>query len=196
MSDKTRKLTQTAMLSAVATVLMFLDFNVPLMPSFIKLDISELPALLAAFGLGPIYGVAVCLVKNLFNLLRTTTGGVGELCNFLLGVFFILPAGLCYKWLHNRKGALIGSLIGSVVMAIMSVPLNYYIVYPIYANFYPIEAIIGLYQAIRPSVNGLMECLLIFNMPFTFFKGLLDVLICFLIYKPLSIVFFKHKKTA
>lgn len=71
-------------------------------------------------------------------------------------------------------------------MAVLSVPLNYYLTYPIYTQFMPIDAILSLYQAIRPSVNGLLDALVTFNMPFTFFKGLLDVFLCFLIYKPLS----------
>lgn len=188
---KTHKLVVTAMLSAVAAVLMFLEFSVPIMPSFIKLDISELPALLASFSLGPIYGVAVCLVKNLVNLTHTSTGGVGELCNFLMGVTFVVPAGLLYQKLKSRKGALIGSLIGSVIMAVVSVPLNYFITYPIYTLFMPMEGIIGAYQLILPFVDNLLQCLLIFNMPFTFVKGMLVVLITFLIYKPLSPILHK-----
>ena len=184
--SKTHKLVVTAMLSAVAAILMFLEFSVPIMPSFIKLDISELPALLASFSLGPVYGMAVCLVKNLVNLTHTSTGGVGELCNFLMGVTFVVPAGLLYRKMKNRKGALLGSLIGAVIMAVVSVPLNYFITYPIYSVFMPMEGIIGTYQLILPFVDNLLECLLIFNMPFTFVKGILDVLLAFLIYKPLS----------
>ena len=184
--SKTHKLVVTAMLSAVAAILMFLEFSVPIMPSFIKLDISELPALLASFSLGPVYGMAVCLVKNLVNLTHTGTGGVGELCNFLMGVTFVVPAGLLYRKMKNRKGALLGSLIGAVIMAVVSVPLNYFITYPIYSVFMPMEGIIGMYQLILPFVDNLLECLLIFNMPFTFVKGMLDVLLAFLIYKPLS----------
>lgn len=184
--SKTHKLVVTAMLSAVAAILMFLEFSVPIMPSFIKLDISELPALLASFSLGPVYGMAVCLVKNLVNLTHTSTGGVGELCNFLMGVTFVVPAGLLYRKMKNRKGALLGSLIGAVIMAVVSVPLNYFITYPIYSVFMPMEGIIGMYQLILPFVDNLLECLLIFNMPFTFVKGMLDVLLAFLIYKPLS----------
>ena len=177
---------ETAMLSAIAFVLMFLDFAVPFMPSFVKMDVSELPALLAAFALGPVYGVVVCLVKNLLHLLITTTGGAGELCNFLLGACFILPAGLVYQKLKSRKGALLGAIVGAVVMGLLSIPLNYYITYPIYTNFMPIDAILELYRAIRPSANGLLECLVTFNAPFTLLKGLLDVALCLLIYKPLS----------
>ena len=176
-----------AMLSAIAFGLMFLDFPIPfLIPSFVQMDVSELPALLASFSLGPLYGVAVCLVKNLIHLLITTTGGAGELCNFLLGACFVFPAGLIYQKLKARKGALLGALVGAVIMGLLSIPLNYYISYPIYANFMPIDAILNMYQEIRPGVDGLLECLIIFNAPFTLLKGLLCTLLCFLIYKPLS----------
>lgn len=182
----THKLTVAAMLSAAAAVLMFIDFPVPVMPGFIKLDVSELPALLASFSLGPVFGVVVCLLKNLINLVRTSTAGVGELCNFLLGAVFVFTAGLVYHKMRSRKGALIGSLVGAFVMAALSLPINYYITYPFYANFMPMETIIGMYSAIFPVVHNLFDCLLIFNVPFTFFKGLLDVGLTFLIYKSLS----------
>ena len=148
--------------------------------------ITELPALLASFSLGPVYGVMVCLVKNLIHLTITSTGGAGELCNFLLGACFVFPAGLIYRLHKSRKTAILGALIGAVIMALLSIPLNYYVTYPIYANFMPIDTIISMYQAIRPSVNGLLECLIVFNAPFTLLKGLLVAAICFLVYKPLS----------
>ncbi|MEA4895023.1 MAG: ECF transporter S component [Oscillospiraceae bacterium] len=182
----THKMTVTAMLSAAAAVLMFIDFPIPIMPNFIKLDVSELPALLASFSLGPVYGIVVCLIKNIVNLVRSSTSGVGEFCNFLLGAVFVFTAGLAYKKMKSRKGALIGSVIGAVAMAALSYPINYYITYPIYANFIPMEGIIGMYQAILPGVKTLSDCLLVFNVPFTFVKGLLDVAITFLIYKKLS----------
>ena len=180
--SKTRKLSVTAMLAAVATVLMFLDFSIPIVPSFIKLDVSELPALLAAYSLGPVSGVAVCLIKNLFNLLfHGSTGGVGELCNFLLGA-------LMYQYKKNRKMAFLGALIGAAVMALFSLPLNYFVTYPMYVNVYglPMEAILGMYNAILPGTDSLLKALVIFNLPFTFFKGMLDVALTFLVYKPLS----------
>lgn len=185
-----RPLVVTAMLSAVAFVLMFLEFPIPIMPPFIKLDISDLPPLLASFALGPVYGVVAEFLKNLLHILiqGTSTAYVGELFNFLCGSFMCFAAGLIYDLKRNRSGALLASLAGCAIMALVSVPLNYFIVYPAYEVFYhlPMDAIIGMYQVILPSVDGLWDCLLIFNLPFTFCKGLIDVLICFLIYKPLS----------
>lgn len=185
-SQKIRFVVMTGVLGAVATVLMMLSFSVPFMPSFIKLDFSELPALIATFSMGPLSGVLVCLIKNLINLTMTTTGGVGELSNFLLGVCLVLPAGLVYYFRRNRRAAFWGALAGSLMMGLMSLPLNYFVTYPIYMKILPVEAIIGMYQAIFPGVDGLFSCLLIFNVPFTFLKGFLDTLLTFLIYKHIS----------
>ena len=189
--NTTHNLTVAAMLSAVAFILMFIEFPIPaLIPAFVKLDISDLPELLAAFSLGPIYGVIVTLLKNvLFSVLHGTSSAyVGELFNFIMGSVFSFTAGFIYQKKKSRKNALIGALVGALLMAVLSVPLNYFVVYPAYVVCYhlPLEAIIGMYQAINPSVDGLLTCLITFNFPFTLFKGLLDAALCFLIYKPLS----------
>lgn len=185
-SQNVRFIVMTGVLSAMAAVLMMLSFSVPFMPSFIKMDLSELPALIASFSMGPISGVMVCLIKNLINLPMTTTGGVGELSNFLLGVCLVLPAGLVYRFRKNRRAAFLAALAGSAIMGLASLPLNYFLTYPIYAKILPIEAIVGMYQAIFPGVDGLFSCLLIFNVPYTFLKGLIDTLLTFVLYKRIS----------
>lgn len=181
-----RYMTVTAMLSAVAFILMFLDFSVPFMPEFIKMDLSELPALIGSFAMGPACGVMICLIKNLLHLLITTTGGVGELSNFILGVAFVLPAGLIYRYKKSRKNALLGSLLGAVVMGAISVVSNYFLVYPVYYNFLPEDMVLSAYQVILPSMQNILQCLICFNMPFTIVKGLFSVVITFLIYKQIS----------
>lgn len=183
-----RWLAVTAILGAVAAVLMMLSISVPLIPSFVKLDFSELPALIASFALGPVSGVVVCLLKNLVNLPTSYSAGIGELCNFLLGVAFVVPAGLFYKFKKDRWGALWGSLLGALVMAIASFPINYCITYPFYiqSGIMSLDAILDAYQLILPSVETLPQALWIFNAPFTFFKALCDVAITFLVYKHLS----------
>jgi len=184
-SANVRKITVTAVLAAVATVLMFISFNIPVMPSFIKLDLSELPALIASLTLGPVSGIAVCFVKNLVNLLFSTTGGVGELSNFILGSAFVLPAGILFKKYKSRKSVLIGSTLGAALMAVIGLFSNFFIIYPIYTAFLPMEAIMGMYQALNPNVETLWQALITFNLPFTFFKGMISTIIAFLIYKKL-----------
>lgn len=186
-TQKIRILTVTAILGAVAAVLQLLEFAIPIVPSFIKMDFSDFPALLASFALGPWSGVGVCLIKNLVKLLTTSSAGVGELSNFLLGCLMVVPAGLIYKRKKTRKAALIGTLIGVVCMTGMSLLTNYYIVYPVYAALImPMDLILQAYQAILPRVTTLWQALLIFNAPFTFVKGMLSVLLTFLTYKSLS----------
>ena len=193
-AQKTHHITVAALLSAVAAVLQFVEFSIPIMPAFVKLDISDLPALLGTFSLGPVYGAAIQLVKNLLHLPFGSSAGVGELSNFLLGATFAFVAGIIYKTHKQRSGALWGSLAGAAAMALISLPLNYFIVYPAYVVLYglPLDAIVGMYQEILgtvaqvPTGNALFNCLLVFNVPFTLCKGLLDVALCFLIYKPLS----------
>lgn len=181
-----RTMASVAMLAAVSFVLMLFDFSVPLMPGFIKMDLSELPALVGSFALGPVAGVMVCLVKNILHLFVSSTGGVGELSNFVLGAVFVSVAGVIYKKKKSRKGAFVGALVGAVSMAVVSVFSNYYVVYPVYTAFMPMEGILAAYKAIYSGIDNLWQALLIFNMPFTFIKGMAVTAVSFVIYKKIA----------
>lgn len=186
-NKKVRYAAVVGIMSAIAVVLQFLEFPIPLVPSFIKFDFSDLPGLITAFALGPVAGVLVSLIKNVIHLLVTQSGGVGELANFMIAAVFTLTAGLIYKFNKTRSGALIASLCASALSAVSCIFTNYYIIYPIYYKIaMPKEAILGMYQAILPSVDSILKSLLIFNVPFTFVKGLIISLICFIVYKKLS----------
>lgn len=183
------KISLCGILGALGFVLMLLEFPLPfIIPSFIKLDFSEIPALISAFAYGPLYGVLVCLIKNLLHLFVTSSAGVGELSNFVLGVIFVGAAGLVYKKIHSRKGALIGSVMGAFIMALISIFTNYFIVYPAFSVLYGLsmDTILGMYKALLSSVDNLFEALIIFNLPFNLAKGILDAAICFIIYKKIS----------
>ena len=182
-----RYIAVTAMLGALSFVLQLFEFPLPfLIPSFIEFDFSDLPALVASFSMGPLSGVTVALIKNVLHLTMTTTGGVGELANFLLAAIFVGTAGVVYRYRKTRVGALVGSLAGALAMALVSVPVNAFITYPIYYNFMPKDAILAAYQAIFPFVGSIPTCLWVFNAPFNFFKGIVITLITFLIYKHIS----------
>ncbi len=185
----TKFIAVVGIMSAVGFVLMLLEFPLPfLIPGFIKFDFSELPALITAFAYGPLSGMVVCLLKNVLHLPFTTSNCIGELSNFILGAIFVGVAGLVYKKNKSRKTALIGTLLGAVIMALVSIPSNYYIVYPAFSVIYglPMEVIIGMYKALLPSADNLFKALFIFNLPFNFAKGMIDAGICFLVYKRLS----------
>lgn len=187
-----RRLVFTALMAALSIVLAeFLGFKVPIMPSFMTFDFSDVPAMLASMTMGPVSGVFVCLVKNIFGCFTTKTGCVGELSNFILSVCLVLPAGMLAHKSANTLRAVIGCVSGAVLMALVSIASNYFLVFPAYSVAFgaPIEAIVGMYQKILPSVDSLMDCLVIFNMPFTFVKGFIAALVSIVLYKKLRPVF-------
>ena len=111
---KTKKLIQVAMLSAVALVIYYLDFPVPLMPPFIKLDLSNVVCLFAGFTTGPIGGLLVCFIKNLIHTAIKglgTTMGIGDIFDFVTSAALTLTASLIYKKNHTKKGAFICCII-------------------------------------------------------------------------------------
>ena len=190
-----RRLVFTALLAALSAVLLkFLSFPLPFIPAFITFDFSDVPAMLASLTMGPVSGLAVCLVKNLIGCFGSMTGCVGELSNFILSSCLVVPAGFIAKK-TGYKGVIIACIAGAVAMALMGVASNYFIVYPLYTAVMPMEAIIGMYSAILPSADTLIECLLIFNLPFTFAKGLIAALISVPLYKRLRPIFNSYYRT-
>lgn len=186
MSRSVRYVTVTAMLAAVSFILQYIEISIPIMPAFIKFDFSDLPALLGSFAMGPVCGVLICLVKNVLHLAFSNSMFVGELSNFILGAVFVAVAGGIYKKKRTKTGALVGGIIGALVMGAFSLVSNYFLVYPVYYKVMPQEVILNMYQAILPSMKTIFQSLVCFNLPFTIVKGLIAVVICMLIYKPLS----------
>ena len=183
-----RALTVTGVMGALAFALMMLEFSIPIMPAFIKLDFSELPALITGFAYGPLWGIAVCFIKNFIHVFISSTGAIGEVSNFILGAVFVGTSAIIYKNKRNKKWALISCIIASAIMSIFSVFSNYFVVYPLYVKVLgmPEVAILSMYQAILPSVDNLFEAIAIFNLPFNFVKMILVSVICFAIYKRIS----------
>lgn len=186
--EKTRLIAGAGMLTAVAAVLQFIEISIPLVPSFIKLDFSDLPALIGAFAYGPVAGVLIELLKNIIHLPFSGSMYIGELSNFVLGAVFMGVAGLIYKNKKTKNLALIAGIIGSLVMALVSIATNYFVIYPLYYSVlgFPEAAILQMYQAIVPATKSILHALVIFNVPFTFIKGVVCVIVSMLVYKPLS----------
>ena len=119
---------QVAMLGAAAVVLMFFDIPLPFAPSFYKIDLSEVPVLIGAFAMGPLAGAAIELIKILLNLVMkgSTTAGVGEVANFLIGCAYVMPAAWIYKTQKTKKNAMIGMAVGTLLYCfrLMQQPLE------------------------------------------------------------------------
>ena len=181
----TRDLTVTALLTAIAYLLAFVEFQVPLSPSFARMDFSDFPVMIAAFAFGPAYGVLVELVKNALQLLTTSTGGVGEFANFMMGASFALTAGVIYRLRKSKKQAWIACIAASFVMGVMAAVMNYFVLLPLFEAFMPLEQIIAAFGEILPFIKTKLDVVLYNAFPFNLLKGLLISVVTMLVYKKL-----------
>lgn len=184
------KLIITAVMSAIAAILMLPMFEivVPFMPPYIKFDFSDFPALFTGFAAGPLWGVLVCLIKNLIHIPMGSTGGIGEIANFVIGAVYVLVSSLIHIKMKNRAGVIVGGAAGSAAMAAVAFPVNLFIVYPAYTRIYfggSVEKVIETYSKILPWIKDLPQALLVFNTPFNTAKGLILTLIAALAYSAL-----------
>ncbi|MBE6128583.1 MAG: ECF transporter S component [Erysipelotrichaceae bacterium] len=187
MNDTTKKLTKTAILGALAAVLMWVEFAIPPFPSFYKLDFSEVPVLLGAFSMGPLEGIAIEAVKIIIKLLikPTSTMFIGELANFIVGIALVVPAAWIYKRNKTKKEAIKGLVIGTLCMGIAGALFNYFILLPMYVNIMGLDAILGAASDMAVIKN--LETLVIFGtFPFNLIKGVVVSMITVLMYKHLS----------
>jgi riboflavin transporter FmnP len=182
----TRTLVSVAMLAAISYVLAFIEIQVPLSPTFAKMDLSDFPALIAAFAINPLAGVIVEAIKNGLQLMSTSTGGIGELANFLMGSALAFTAGLFYHKLKTKKRAVLGCVLGTIAMAITAAILNYFVLLPLYSTFMPIEQVIEAFAAFIPFINTKLDVVLFNAIPFNLFKGAIISILTILVYKRLS----------
>lgn len=185
-----RTIAQIGMLGAVALVLMLFEIPLPFAPSFYKIDFSEVPVLIGSFAMGPVAGVLIELVKILLKLLTigSTTAGVGDVANFLIGISFCLPAAFIYRKMHSKKGAIIGMAAGTIFMTLVGCFLNAYVLLPTYAKAFqmPIDALVAMGTAVNGHITSLFTFVAFAVAPFNLLKGILVSLVVALIYKKIS----------
>ena len=173
-SRSTNLTIKIAILAAMGLLLTYFEF--PILPAFpfLKVDLGDIPALIGAFAFGPLVGIAIEAIKNILAaLLKSTTGGIGELGNFLIVGAFVGSAGFFYIKNKTRKTALI-SLLGSIiVMVVAGLLANYFILIPLYSKFMPINVPYYLVYAV---------------IPFNLIKGSIISLVTMLIYKRVSVL--------
>ena len=192
-----RGVVQIGMLSAIAIILMQFEVPLPFAPPFYKIDFSEIPVLIGCFVMGPLAGAIVELIKVILNVVisGTTTGGVGDIANFLIGCALCVPAGMIYKKYHTRKSALAGMAVGTVFMTVIGCILNAYVLLPVYAKAFemPIDALVAMGTAVNHSITSLSTFVIFAVAPFNLLKGVLVSFIVFLIYKKISPIFKMNK---
>lgn len=192
-SMTTNTMTKISLLSAISFVLMLIEFPLAMFPMFLKIDLSDIPALIGGFAIGPIAGVAIVAIKNILHgVVKTSSAGVGELANFIVGAALVFPASIIYRHEKSRRTALIGLLVGIVSMAITGALANYYILIPFYAKIgMPIEVIIDLSSKANSAIVDLKSLILYAIIPFNLVKGTIVTFFTVLVYKKISPILHK-----
>ena len=176
-------LTRVAILAAAASILFLIQ--IPIV-AFYKLDLSNIPVLLGAFSMGPIPGMMILALKSLIGLLSSSSAGIGELADFIMGAALVIPASIIYHRNKTRKTALIGMLAGTVCTAIVGVLVNKFIMLPFYMGAFHMDMEGILAFAKVSGVDTEWKLLLLVTGPFNLLKGVVLSVVTFLIYKPLS----------
>lgn len=185
----TRNIVKIGMLSAVAFLLMLIQFPIPtLFPFFLELDISELPALLGGFTLGPIAGSIIVLLKNLLLLAvrGSKTSYVGELSNFIVGAAFVVPASILYINNKCKRGAIYSLIAGILGMTIVACISNYYLIIPLFSKTLGFESVMEMAARSNKAIVDMKTYILYAVVPFNILKSMVVSIFTLLIYKRLS----------
>ncbi|MBU5669877.1 ECF transporter S component [Peptoniphilus sp. MSJ-1] len=189
---RAREMTKIGMLSVIAFILMYFQFPIAFVaPSFMQIDISDLPVLIGAFTMGPVYGIIIAALKNILALIfkGTITAGVGELSNFIVSSTFAVVASVFYRRHRTYKGAMLSLVVGVIAMTTLAMFSNYFVVFPLYGKVMPMEAIIEMGRAITPRIDGLFSMMIFSVLPFNLIKGFITSAVMMLVYKKISPIF-------
>jgi riboflavin transporter len=173
---KIKQMVAVSMLSTIAYVLMMLDFPFPGLPAFLKIDFSEVPALLAAIIFGPAAGILVEAIKNVlhYGIIGSFTGvPVGQIANFVAGMLFILPVSYLFRKKHTVKRLSAGLILGIFLMTFMMGLLNYLLILPAYTWFLGAEPM---------SSQMMLDLVLKGITPFNLIKGTIIALLFIALY--------------
>ncbi|MCL1986807.1 MAG: ECF transporter S component [Firmicutes bacterium] len=188
-SMSTAIMVRAALLGAIGTVLMQLSTPLAIFPGFLTLDVSDLPALIAAITTGPLTALLATLIKNLLDpiIFGTNTGGIGNFANFIMGAALVVPIGFIYQRNKTAMGYLLGGAVGIVTMVIAAVLTNYFILLPLYTElFIPMEAILSMANAVNSNVTDVFTLIILAIVPFNILKGGIVVTIGYALYRALK----------
>jgi riboflavin transporter FmnP len=125
-------------------------------------------------------------VKSLIGLTHSSSAGVGELADFIMGLCLLLPASMLYQRNKTRKTAILGLIAGTVCMVIVSVFVNKWIMLPFYMGAFHMSMEELVAAAHWGGVDSEWKLLLMITAPFNLIKGLVISLLTAMLYKRVS----------
>jgi riboflavin transporter FmnP len=172
-SKETKMIAKVGVLSALAIILQYIGTLMGIkVGGFLDVEISDYPAILAAFSMGPAAGLMTELIKNLIHLFVSSTNGIGELANFLINGSLVFAAGLVYKRNKTKKGAYKALLFGVLIMVLAGILMNVYVLLPLYVPAW--------------SPQQKLNTVLTLITPFNIVRGLVLSILTIVSYKRLS----------
>lgn len=189
-----QKLIYTGMLAAIAGALMSLEFSVPLMPPFYKVDFSDVPSIMALFMFGPASAAWVEIIKILIKLITVGTNSmyVGELSNLIGVALFVLPLWAVYnKMGKSRKAAVTGLAASIVVRTAFACFCNAFITLPLYAKAMGVslDSVVSMVASVNPAITNLTTFIVMATIPFNILKLGLNYFVGYLLYNRLKAVY-------
>lgn len=184
----TQKMVRISILAVIGAILTILNMDVPGFPTFLSIDLGNIPAVIGAITMGPLPAVFIELIRNLIKfILDSSTGGIGEFANFMMGIGYIIPFAIIYNKMPNKKGFLIGAIIGTIIMTIMGAILNYFVLIPLFSVLMGgLDLIISMASMANSSITDLRTLILLAIIPFNIFKGIVITVVGYLLYRSLK----------
>lgn len=185
---KLRNMVKVGILAAMSFILMFVQFPIPVAPPFMKVDLADVPALIGGFSMGPIYGVLIQLIKNILNLSKTSTYGVGEISNFVVGGLFVFVSSSIYKKNKTKKNATIAMICGMLIMTLAATLSNAFVIFPLYGKAMGVDmnAFVAIAHKTNSFVKSYFTMMIFAIVPFNLIKGFIEILVTKLLYKHVS----------
>ncbi|MFD2656015.1 ECF transporter S component [Gracilibacillus thailandensis] len=169
-----------SIMGTISVLLMFLNFPLPFpfIPAYLRIDVSDIPALIAGIIFSPVAGVVVVAIKNILYVLVTAISDpIGALANFFAGIFYVVPVSFMYMKYRSMKSVLIGLGIGTLLMAIGLSLLNYIFFIPAYSWFMGWEE---MSESVKRST------VLVGILPFNLIKGIIVGVVFALVFTKLK----------
>lgn len=191
-TQKLKKMAAIAILAGLSVALYYFPkFNLPFLPSFLEFHFSNVPILIGGFLFGPVSGSLIAVVRFLAKLPGTSTAGIGEIMDLIIGVLTVLVASIIYHHHKTKKRAIIGMASSVVVWTSVAALINWLFILEFYIQFYfggDITSLLAFLSMI-PGVSAdhyMGPYLLYAVIPFNLMLSTLVSVITFFLYKRIS----------
>lgn len=185
-NKRTQFIVKVALLGVIGFLLMALEFPIPFVPPWLKIDVSDVSVIVAGFGMGPVGAACVAFIKSVLHFLLKSNDGtfVGDIAAFIISVAIAVPACIIYRKSRTKKAMIAGLAVGGVTMVILGAILNAYVLLPAYSVVFgmPIDGLVSMAQKVNPAITSVSTLIFWGVVPFNIIKCIILAIFTFLLY--------------